>query len=177
MTVDFTVDYFALFGLPRRFDIDEAALERAWHALQAEVHPDRHASQPDGDRRRAMQGALRVNEAYGTLKKALPRAQYLLELAGLGRYTVARNTMAPEFLVEQMQWRETVAGARAAGDVDALERLARRLRAHAGEVTALLAAQIDERRDLEAAADTVRRLMFLDRLRREIDDALAVFDS
>ncbi|MDR1424039.1 MAG: Fe-S protein assembly co-chaperone HscB [Azoarcus sp.] len=187
MAVDFTADYFALFGLPRRFGIDEAVLDRAWHTLQAEVHPDRHASRPDSERRRAMQGALRVNEAYGTLKKALPRAQYLLELAGfghghghgleLGHGAVASSTMAPEFLIEQMQWREAVAEARAVGDVAALERLAQRLRAHAGEMTTRLAAQIDERRDLEAAADTVHRLMFLDKLRREIDDALAALDG
>jgi molecular chaperone HscB len=177
MSVDFTLDYFALFGLPRRFGIDEAALDRAWHALQAEVHPDRYADRPDGERRVAMQGALRVNEAYSTLKKPLPRAQYLLELDGLGRDAVANNAMAPEFLVEQMEWREAVAEARAVGDVDALEQLAQRLRAHAGEVTALLASQLDERRELEAAADTVRRLMFLDKLRREIDDALAALDG
>jgi len=177
MTVDFSVDYFVLFGLPCRFDIDEAALDRAWHTLQTEVHPDRHVNRPDGDRRRAMQEVLRVNEAYGTLKKALPRAQYLLELAGLGRDAVASDAMAPEFLVEQMEWREAIAEARAAADVDALERLAQRLRARTGEATTLLAAQIDERRDLAAAADTVRRLMFLDKLRREIDDALAALDG
>jgi molecular chaperone HscB len=76
-----------------------------------------------------------------------------------------------------MEWREAVEEARALGDVDALEQLALRLRMHIDEVTAQLPEQFDGRNDREAAADTVRRLMFLDRLRRDIDDGLAALDD
>ena len=41
MSIDLTQDFFALFGLPRRYALDESALEAAWHTLQAQVHPDR----------------------------------------------------------------------------------------------------------------------------------------
>ncbi|MDR3213887.1 MAG: Fe-S protein assembly co-chaperone HscB [Azoarcus sp.] len=177
MSVDFSLDYFALFGIPSRFGIDDAELDRAWHALQTEVHPDRHASLPDGERRRAMQGALRVNEAYTTLKTPLARAQYLLELAGIDANVIGNAVMSSEFLIEQMEWREAVEEARAFGDVDALEQLALRLRMHTDEVTMLLSEQFDDSRDHEAAVDTVRRLMFLDRLRHDIDDGLAALDD
>ncbi|MDR2091761.1 MAG: Fe-S protein assembly co-chaperone HscB [Azoarcus sp.] len=170
-------DYFALFGLPRRFGIDEADLDRAWHALQAEVHPDRHAHLPDSERHRAMRGALRVNEAYATLKRPISRARYLLDLVGIGTDKIDNTAMASGFLIEQMEWREAVEEARAFGDVDALEQLALRLRMHIDEVTTLLAEQFDNRSDREAAADTVRRLMFLDKLRRDIDDGLAALDD
>lgn len=177
MSVDFFLDYFALFGLPCRFDIDETELDRAWHALQTEVHPDRHTHLSDNERRRAMQGALRVNEAYATLKGPLTRGQYLLELGGIDANAIRGAAMSSEFLVEQMEWREAVEEARAFGDVDALEQLALRLRMHTDEVIRLLAEQFDGSRDHEAAADTVRRLMFLDRLRHEIDDGLAALDD
>jgi molecular chaperone HscB len=177
MSVDFSLDYFALFGLPRRFCIDEAALYRSWHTLQAEVHPDRHAHLPDNERRRAMQGALRVNEAFSTLKKPLTRAQYLLELAGVDDGATTNTAMAPEFLMEQMEWREAVEEARTAADDDALEQLALRLRMHAGEITTALVQQLDEQHDFESAADTVRRLMFIDKLHREIDAALSALDD
>jgi molecular chaperone HscB len=36
---------------------------------------------------------------------------------------------------------------------------------------------IDEHRDLAAAADRVRRLMFLDKLLFEIDDAMAALEE
>ena len=177
MSVDFSLDYFALFGLPCRFGIDQTELDRACHALQAEVHPDRHARLSAGERRRAMQGALRINEAYATLKEPLTRGQYLLELGGVDASAIHGAAMSSEFLVEQMEWREAVEEARAFGDIDALEQLALRLRMHTDEVAELLTEQFDGSRDHEAAADTVRRLMFLDKLRYEIDDGLAALDD
>ena len=65
--MDFSDDHFALFGLPRRQALDELALEGHYRDIQALVHPDKHAHLPDADRRRAMQWATRVNEAYLTL--------------------------------------------------------------------------------------------------------------
>ncbi|MDR2880997.1 MAG: Fe-S protein assembly co-chaperone HscB [Azoarcus sp.] len=178
MSVDLSLDYFALFGLPCRFRLDEATLDHAWHTLQTEVHPDRHAHLPDGsDRRNAMAGALRVNEAYTALKKPLTRAQYLLELAGMGSDVINANVMAPEYLFEQLQWREAVEEARGTNDIDALEQLALRLQIQKGGVVEQLAVQLDDQRDLDAAADTVRRMMFLDKLRQDIDNVLAAFDG
>ena len=83
MSIDLTQDYFALFGLPRRYALDEGALEAAWHELQGRVHPDRHAHLSDFEKRRSMQWATRVNEGFRVLRKPLARAQYLLELAGV----------------------------------------------------------------------------------------------
>jgi len=178
MSVDLSLDCFALFGLPRRFRLDETALDRAWHALQTEVHPDRHAHLPDdAGRRSAMQGALRVNEAYTRLKKPITRAQYLLELAGMSPDILNGNTVDSEYLLEQLEWREAVEEAREANDVDALEQLALRLQIRKDGITAQLAEQLDDRRDFETAADAVRRLMFLDKLRLGIDNALAALDG
>ncbi|MDR2925797.1 MAG: Fe-S protein assembly co-chaperone HscB [Azoarcus sp.] len=175
MSVDLSLDFFSLFGLPRRFRLDEEALGRAWHTLQNEAHPDRHAHLPDS--RGAMQGALRVNEAYAALKKPATRAQYLLELGGVSVDAIDGNTVAPEYLFEQLEWYEALEEARAAKDIGALERLAARLQTQAGSVIEQMAEQIDDFRDLEKAADTVRRLKFLDKLRLGIDSALAALDN
>ncbi|MCL1825457.1 MAG: Fe-S protein assembly co-chaperone HscB [Betaproteobacteria bacterium] len=175
MSVDLSLDFFSLFGLPYRFNLDETALDRAWHALQTEVHPDRTAHLPNS--RGAMAGALRVNEAYAALKKPVTRAQYLLELTGMSLDAINGNTVAPEYLMEQLEWREAVEEARRVNDVDALEQLALRLQIRTDGVIAQLAEELDGQRDLEAAADTVRRLMFLDKLRLGIDDALAALDN
>ncbi len=176
MSIDFSLDYFALFGLPRRFRLDEAALDRAWHALQIEVHPDQHAS-GGGGLCGAIVGSSRVNEAYTTLKKPVMRAQYLLELAGMSPDAIIGNTVAPEYLLEQLEWREAVEEACRTNDVDALEQLMLRLQIRTDGIITHLAEQLDERHDLEAAADSVRRLMFLDKLRLGIDTALAVLDN
>lgn len=177
MSIDLQQDFFALFGLPRRYRLDEAALEAAWHDLQSQVHPDRFAHLPDVDKRRAMQWATRVNEGFRVLKKPLPRAQYLLELAGVDTGIETNTAMSPEFLMEQMEWREAVEEAREAAEIDDLEQLHQRLRQHAREVLAGLERALDERQDYAAAADTVRRLMFIEKLQHEIDDALEALEN
>src|SRR5260221_14673147 len=83
MDVDFTSNYFELFGLPRRFAIDAAQLAAAYREIQSKVHPDRFASASDAERRRSMQWATFTNEAYRTLREPLGRARYIVNLNGV----------------------------------------------------------------------------------------------
>jgi molecular chaperone HscB len=123
-----------------------------------------------------LQWATRVNEAYQTLRKPLPRAQYLLSLSGHEVDGHSNTAMPPEFLMEQMEWREAVAEARMARDADELEQLHHRVKQRMNERYEQLAGSLDEQ-DYALAADRVRRLMFLDKLLFEIDDALAALDE
>ncbi|QID18051.1 Fe-S protein assembly co-chaperone HscB [Nitrogeniibacter mangrovi] len=171
-------DYFALFDLPRRFAVDTDRLEQAYLDRQGQVHPDRHAHRSDAEKRVAMQWATRINEAYRTLRKPLARARYLLELQGFDVGVETNTVMAPEFLMEQMEWREAVEEARDGADLTELEHLHRRLVAHAREVNARLGVQLDgEPADLDGASDTVRRLMFIEKLQEEIDDAIEALED
>jgi molecular chaperone HscB len=177
MSIDLTQDFFTLFGLPRQFAVDESVLEAAWHDLQSQVHPDRYAHLPDVDKRLSMQWATRVNEGFRTLKRPLERAQYLLELAGVDTALETNTAMSPAFLMEQMEWREAVEEARAAGEVVELEQLHHRLQAHAREVRVGLGRELDQLHDYAAAADTVRRLMFIAKLQHDIDEALLALEE
>lgn len=38
------VDYFALFNVPHRFHVDRETMERAYKALQRQLHPDKYAA-------------------------------------------------------------------------------------------------------------------------------------
>lgn len=177
MSIDLQQDFFGVFGLPRRFRIDEATLEAAYHELHSRVHPDRHAHLPDADQRQAMQWATRVNEAFSTLHKPLPRAKYLLELEGIDVGLETNTAMSSEFLMEQLEWREAVEEAESAADLAALEQLHLRLRKHARELFAELEQSLDDRHATTEAAETVRRLMFLEKLQHEIDDALEALET
>jgi len=85
--------------------------------------------------------------------------------------TSASNTaMTPEFLQEQMQWREAVEDA--ADHPAELAALASRLGREMQEHYAQLGRQLDNESDYPRAADSVRKLMFLERLREEIGDAM-----
>ncbi len=174
--MDFNADHFSLFGLPRAYRLDSLALDKRYREIQSEVHPDRFAQAGDSERRLSLQWATRVNEAYQTLKKPLPRAQYLLTLAGHEVDGHSNTAMPPEFLMEQMEWREAVAEAKLARDLDELEQLHHRVKQRMNDRYEQLACSLDEQ-DYVRAADRVRRLMFLDKLLFEIDDAIAALDE
>lgn len=175
--MDFSADHFTLFSLPRAFRLDAATLDRKYREIQAQVHPDKFAHAGDAERRLSLQWATRVNEAYQALKKPLPRAQYLLLLAGHDVGAENNTAMPADFLIEQMEWREAVSEARAAGEQHELERLHHRLKSGMSERYDEIGALLDDAGDLEQAADRVRRLMFLEKLLFEIDDAIAALEE
>lgn len=175
--MDFTADFFSLFELPRAFRLDLSELDARYREVQAQVHPDRFAHAGEAERRLSMQWATRANEAYQTLKKPLERAKYLLHLAGHDIQAESNVAMPADFLGEQMEWREAVAEARSGRDHHELERLYHRLKGDIAHRYDELARLLDEAKDIETAADRVRRLMFLEKLLHEIDDALASLDE
>jgi len=172
--MDFSQDHFALFGLPRRYCVDLAELDRLYREVQARVHPDKHAHLGDTERRLAMQWATRINEAYQTLRHPLSRAKYLLSLAGIE--VDQERRMSPEFLMQQMEWREAVAEARAALAVDELERLHLRLKSEMAQQYQKLQTEL-EQSSTAKAADLLRQLMFQEKLLADIDDALSAAEA
>ncbi|HWI79566.1 MAG TPA: Fe-S protein assembly co-chaperone HscB, partial [Ramlibacter sp.] len=136
---------FALFGLQERFAQDRAAIDTRWKELQREAHPDRFAAQGAVAQRVAMQWSVRINEAYQRLKDPLKRAAYLCELRGAPIEAHSNTAMPPEFLMEQMEWREALDEA---GGEDELEELSDRVRARRREMLA----RIEELLDREADA-------------------------
>ncbi|MCG9057001.1 Fe-S protein assembly co-chaperone HscB [Laribacter hongkongensis] len=166
------MSYFELFDLPVRFAVDGEALETAYRKVQAEVHPDRFASAPEAERRRALELATEANEAFQTLRSPVARARYLLQLRGIDTQEETNTAMPVDFLMVQMEWREAVADARAASDVEGLEQLAAAVRADRDELVAALVRSLDVTQEYDVAALGVRKLRFLDKLDQEIGDAI-----
>ena len=176
MTADlnFNQNHFALFGLPVAFQIDSAALDRAYRDIQAQIHPDKFAHAGEAEQRLSMQWTTRVNEAYQALKKPFDRARYLLQLQGIDALDPNNTRMPPAFLMQQMAWRETLADAQAGHDLNALQTLENILKAEAKALQALLATQLDTEHDGPAASETLRKLRFLDKLQEEIETTYEV---
>jgi len=160
---------FELFGLPPRHEQDRAEIDAHWRSLQAEVHPDRFASQGAAAQRVAMQWAVRVNEAYQRLKDPLRRAAYLCELQGAAVDAQNNTAMPPAFLMQQMDWREALDEA---GDMMAVEVLATEVAARRQELLAELTRTLDVRRDYTDGARQVRALMFVERFQRDVERRL-----
>lgn len=169
---DFSADHFALLNLPRQQALNGDELDQKFRSLQALVHPDRYVQAGDAQQRLAMQWATRVNEACQILKSPGTRALYLLTLLGFDPQVESNTAMPVAFLMQQMELRENVMAARAAGDEDFLEAAHATLCRDVAESHQQLIALIDHQHDYTAAADLVRKLMFQEKLLHEINDAL-----
>ena len=167
-------NHFDLFGLTPAYALDLEHLDRAYRDIQSKVHPDRFAHAGDAERRASMQMTTQVNEAYRTLKSPVRRAKYLLELNGVDVGFETNTAMPKEFLIEQMELREQLEGAK---NVNALQLLQASLSIQKKTLEAQIAEQIDRLKNFAAASDPVRKLMFLERFGDEIAAAYEAVES
>jgi len=77
------VDYFTFFGLPRKLNVDVAALERDFYELSRKLHPDLNARAASKEQEWVLEQSSLLNGAYRTLKDPIKRTQYLLLLEGV----------------------------------------------------------------------------------------------
>src|SRR3954465_7399685 len=164
-------NHFELLGLKPSYALDSSELESRYRELQGRVHPDRFAASPEAERRVAMQWAGQANEAYRTLRNPVDRARYLLQLKGFDTGEESNTAMPPDFLMQQMEWREAVAEARAAGDDARLDAVRGDLARSRGDMLAQLERAIDRDAHFDAGCSLVRKLRFLEKLEEEIDEA------
>jgi len=175
--IDFSRNYFDLFGMVPAFRFDGAMLDQAYRQLQAEVHPDRFAGASDAQRRHALQSSARVNEAYRALKDPVRRAQYLLRLHDVDAVGETDTALPLDFLERQMERREQAADAQAAGDTEALSALLAEARAEGRALEEVLARMLDREQAFAVARTQVRELTFLAKLAEDIDAMLAAIES
>jgi molecular chaperone HscB len=77
------VDYFAFFGLPRKLNLDVAALEKDFYELSRKLHPDLNANAGSQEQEWSLQQSSLLNDAHRTLKDPIKRTEYLLKLEGV----------------------------------------------------------------------------------------------
>jgi molecular chaperone HscB len=100
-------DFFSVFGLEPKLNLDLAALEREFHRLSRKVHPDRFARAAENERQWSLADTALLNDAYRTLKDPLSRTEYLLKLESSEPSTspegeAQRGARAPADLLEEV---------------------------------------------------------------------------
>ncbi|NAZ97579.1 co-chaperone HscB [Vibrio toranzoniae] len=163
------MNHFELFGLPLQFQLDGSLLSSQFRDLQRQFHPDKFATASERDRLLAVQKAAQINDAYQVLKNPISRAEYLLIQHGEDIRGEQQTMQDPMFLMEQMELREELEGiADSSNPEDALF-------AFEGKVSKMYKQQlsaIQQELDSEAwleAADRVRKLKFIAKLKNEIE--------
>lgn len=163
------MNHFELFGLPNQFELDNAALAATFRDLQRRFHPDKFASASERDRLMAVQKAAEINDAFQTLKSPISRAEYILALQGVDIRAEQQTMSDPMFLMEQMELREEIEGiAHSSDPSSALFDFDSKVQTMYQQHVDSLKSQLDTQR-WDEAADSVRKLKFVNKLKYEIE--------
>lgn len=119
-------DYFSVFGLKPKLNLDLHALEAEFHRLSRRLHPDRFARAQDNEKQWSLADTALLNDAYRTLKDPLRRTEYLLKLLGAAPQPGGQGRKAPsrvpadllEEVFELNMQLEEMRAARKAGEKD-----------------------------------------------------------
>lgn len=163
------MNYFELFGLPSQFTLDGSLLSSQFRELQKRFHPDNFASASERDRLLAVQKASQINDAYQILKNPISRAEYVLSENGVDIRAEQQTMQDPMFLMEQMELREELEEIADKTDPeDALfdfeSKVSKMYKHHLRTVEDELNGEL-----WLQAADSVRKLKFIAKLKNEIE--------
>ena len=132
-------DFFSFFGLPRKLNLDVAALTREFYRLSRKLHPDLYTQAGQQEQQWSLEKSSQLNDGYRTLKDPIERTAYLLTLEGVqleeqskaatdrARQTgeEKKQVVPPELLEEvfelNMQLQELKMGERDPGTVKSLQ--------------------------------------------------------
>ena len=76
-------DYFSVFSLPRKLNLNTAALQREFYSKSRQLHPDNFATASPEQQQWSLEQTSLLNDAFRTLKDPIERTKYLLELEGV----------------------------------------------------------------------------------------------
>lgn len=160
------MNYFDLFSIPATFSIDLQSISETYRNLQKQYHPDKFVMSSDSERLAAMQKSTEINDAYQTLKNSCLRAEHLLTLSGYD-IELQKTLQDSDFLIQQMQWRETIAEF-TEDDEDEITDFSENIQKQVIELESLIQEQLLAD-DLDATADSIRKLKFMLKLQNELE--------
>lgn len=167
--MDIKQSYFQLFDLPQEFEIDQNELSQRFRDLQRTFHPDKYAQKSEQEQRLALQYSSFVNEAYQVLSSPVRRAEYLLQLNGVERDQSKTLSSDPEFLMQQIEWREAIAEIRQQPDPEAeVDKLNKKARYELQLLEQSFIAHLDSSAFGKASVD-VDKMHFIVKLLHEIE--------
>ncbi|MCC4225197.1 MAG: co-chaperone HscB [Pseudomonadota bacterium] len=163
------MNHFELFGLPSQFQLDGSLLASQFRELQKRFHPDNFATASERDRLMAVQKAAQINDAYQVLKHPISRAEYILAENGTEIRGEQQTMQDPMFLMEQMELREELEDIADSSDPESAlfdfdSKVSKMYKQHLASVEQ----ELDQGLWAEAA-DRVRKLKFIAKLKNEIE--------
>lgn len=160
---------FALFDLPVVFQVDSALLNERYLALQKSLHPDNFSAASAQEQRLAIQKSAEINDALRILKDPITRADSIIALnTGKTENPEEKSNNDIDFLMQQMEWRETLENIENRKDTDELTAFAQEINQIRHAILSELSTALTEQQWNIARAIT-DKLRFIKKLQAEIE--------
>lgn len=161
------MNHFELFGLPIQYQLDGSLLSNQFRELQRQFHPDNFSTASERDRLMSVQKAAQINDAYQVLKQPISRVEYILALHDIDIRSEQKTLQDPLFLMEQMELREELEEINSEDELfDFDAKVDNIYKQYLLDVQNQLEASL-----WEQAAEQVRKLKFIAKLKNEIEQA------
>src|SRR6267154_5475612 len=103
-----SLDYFALFEVPRQLWIDMSSLEQKFLQLSWKLHPVNFVNATETERELSLKRSSELNDAYRTLRDPVGRVEYLLGIEGARKEGEHKQQAPPELLEEVFELNESL---------------------------------------------------------------------
>ena len=103
-----SLDYFAVFGLPRKLWVETSLLEQKFLQLSWKLHPDNFVNASEAERELSLKRSSQLNDAYRVLRDPVTRVEYLLEIEGERKEGEKKQQAPPELLEEVFELNESL---------------------------------------------------------------------
>ena len=100
-------NYFNLFGLPIKFNIDQSQLKKAYYKLSRAFHPDHISADSQDMQDEITQKSGEINQAFATLSDDSKRIKYILSLHKVME-NPEKETLPQDFLMDVLEINETI---------------------------------------------------------------------
>lgn len=160
---------FALFDLPVVFQVDSALLNERYLALQKSLHPDNFSAASAQEQRLAIQKSAEINDALRILKDPIARADSIIALnTGEQENPEEKSNKDIGFLMQQMEWRETLENIENRQDTDELTAFAQEINQIRHAILSELSTALGEQQ-WDIARAITDKLRFIKKLQTEIE--------
>jgi len=160
---------FALFDLPVAFQVDSALLNERYLALQKSLHPDNFSAASAQEQRLAMQKSAEINDALRILKDPIARADSIIALnTGEQENPEEKSNKDIGFLMQQMEWRETLENIENRQDTDELTAFTQEINQIRHAILSELSTALDAQQ-WDIARAITDKLRFIKKLQAEIE--------
>ena len=160
---------FALFNLPVTFQVDSALLNERYLALQKSLHPDNFSAASAQEQRLAMQKSAEINDALRILKDPIARADSIIALnTGEQEDPEEKSNKDIGFLMQQMEWRETLENIENRKDTDELTAFTKEIDQIRYAILSELSTALTEQQ-WDIARAMTDKLRFIKKLQTEIE--------